>query len=135
MAVQGLDEVAAEVDRYVLGTGEAGADRLRILHRAYGPGTRRFLGLAGLKPGMRVADIGCGGGQVTVESSRFGRLARNFQRRLRRRDSRWPQTADRRILLRGAMPAASMRQVGNLRSVLCCAGAGWPVAVNCSGPR
>ena len=43
MAVQGLDEVAAEVDRYVLGTGEAGADRLRILHRAYGPGTRRFL--------------------------------------------------------------------------------------------
>ena len=67
MAVQGLDEVAAEVDRYVLGTGEAGADRLRILHRAYGPGTRRFLGLAGLKPGMRVADIGCGGGQVTVD--------------------------------------------------------------------
>jgi SAM-dependent methyltransferase len=62
-----VDQVAAEADRYVLGTGEAGADRLRILHRAYGPGTRRFLGLAGLKPGMRVADIGCGVGQVTVD--------------------------------------------------------------------
>lgn len=62
-----VDEVAAEVDRYVLGTGEAAADRLRILHRAYGPGTRRFLGLAGLKPGMRVADVGCGVGQVTVD--------------------------------------------------------------------
>ncbi|HEU5154078.1 MAG TPA: methyltransferase domain-containing protein, partial [Gemmatimonadales bacterium] len=60
-------EVAAEEDRYVLGTGKAGEDRLRILHRAYGPGTRRFLGLAGLKPGMRVADIGCGVGQVTVD--------------------------------------------------------------------
>jgi 2-polyprenyl-3-methyl-5-hydroxy-6-metoxy-1,4-benzoquinol methylase len=67
MSVDELDEVAVEVDRYVLGTGEAGAARLRILHRAYGPGTRRFLGLAGLKPGMRVADIGCGVGQVTVD--------------------------------------------------------------------
>ena len=67
MSVDAVEEVAAEVDRYVLGTGEAGADRLRILHRAYGPGTRRFLGLAGLKPGMRVADIGCGVGQVTVD--------------------------------------------------------------------
>jgi len=65
--VMSVDQVAAELDRYVLGTGEAGADRLRILHRAYGPGTRRFLGLAGLKPGMRVADVGCGVGQVTVD--------------------------------------------------------------------
>src|SRR5262245_36932219 len=62
-----VDQVTAEVDRYVLGTGEAGVDRLRILHRAYGPGTRRVLGLAGLRPGMRVADIGCGVGQVTVD--------------------------------------------------------------------
>jgi SAM-dependent methyltransferase len=62
-----VNEVATEVDRYVLGTGEAGVDRLRILHRAYGPGTRRFLGVAGLQPGMRVADVGCGVGQVTVD--------------------------------------------------------------------
>ena len=67
MPVDEMDPVVMEVDRYVLGTGESGADRLRILHRAYGPGTRRFLGLAGLKPGMRVADIGCGVGQVTID--------------------------------------------------------------------
>ena len=35
-----VDEVAAEIDRYVLCTGEAAADRLRILHWAYEPGTR-----------------------------------------------------------------------------------------------
>ena len=52
---------------YVLATGEAAAHRLRILHRVYGAGTRRLLGLAGLRPGMRVADLGCGVGQVTVD--------------------------------------------------------------------
>src|SRR5205807_1436266 len=50
---------------YVLATGDAGAERLRILERIYGPGTRELLLRAGLKPGMRVADIGCGIGSVT----------------------------------------------------------------------
>lgn len=54
-------------DTYVLATGEAAAHRLKILHKVYGPGTRRALGLAGLQPGMRVADIGCGVGQVTAD--------------------------------------------------------------------
>jgi SAM-dependent methyltransferase len=51
---------------YVLATGEAAAYRLRILHSLYGPGTRRLLLDAGLRPGMRVADIGCGVGMVTA---------------------------------------------------------------------
>jgi SAM-dependent methyltransferase len=50
---------------YVLATGEAAAYRLRILHGLYGPGTRRVLIEAGLRGGMRVADLGCGVGMVT----------------------------------------------------------------------
>ena len=51
---------------YVLATGSAAANRLRILHSLYGPGARRVLLQAGLKPGMRVADLGCGVGMVTT---------------------------------------------------------------------
>src|SRR5689334_9578993 len=52
-------------DHYVLATGEAAAYRLGLLHRLYGPGTRRVLSKAGLQRGMRVADVGCGVGMVT----------------------------------------------------------------------
>lgn len=50
---------------YVLATGSAAANRLRILHSIYGPGARQLLLNAGIKPGMRVADLGCGVGMVT----------------------------------------------------------------------
>ncbi len=49
-------------ERYVLATGEAGADRLRIVHSVHGPDSEAFLQRAGLKAGLRVADIGCGVG-------------------------------------------------------------------------
>src|SRR5215469_2550933 len=52
--------------KYALATGEAAADRLRILHELYGPGTRRVLLESGLRAGMRVADLGCGVGMVTA---------------------------------------------------------------------
>jgi SAM-dependent methyltransferase len=52
---------------YALATGEAAADRLRILQNVYGPGTRRVLLEAGLRRGMRVADVGCGVGKVTAQ--------------------------------------------------------------------
>jgi SAM-dependent methyltransferase len=51
--------------QYALATGEAAAYRLAILHGLYGPGTRRVLLEAGLRPGMRAADLGCGVGMVT----------------------------------------------------------------------
>src|SRR5262245_27120739 len=51
---------------YALATGEAAAYRLRILHALYGPGSRRVLLDAGLRRGMRVADLGCGVGLVTA---------------------------------------------------------------------
>jgi SAM-dependent methyltransferase len=50
---------------YVLATGDAAANRLRILHNIYGPGGRQLLREAGIEPGMRVADLGCGVGMVT----------------------------------------------------------------------
>jgi len=52
--------------RYVLATGEAADYRLRLLHGLYGRGTRRLLIGAGLRRGMRVADLGCGVGMVTA---------------------------------------------------------------------
>lgn len=51
---------------YTLATGDAAAHRLRILHSLYGPGTRQLLLRAGLRRGMRVADLGCGVGTVTA---------------------------------------------------------------------
>ena len=51
--------------KYVLATGEGAANRLKILHDVYGPGARRILQEAGIKPGMRVADLGCGVGMTT----------------------------------------------------------------------
>jgi SAM-dependent methyltransferase len=50
----------------VLATGEAAAYRLRILHGLCGPDSRRVLLEAGLRRGMRVADLGCGVGMVTA---------------------------------------------------------------------
>jgi SAM-dependent methyltransferase len=50
---------------YALATGKAAAYRLRLLQAIYGPGTRRLLLEAGLRSGMRVADLGCGVGTVT----------------------------------------------------------------------
>jgi SAM-dependent methyltransferase len=50
----------------VLATGEAAAYRLHILHDLYERGTLRLLLGAGLRRGMRVADVGCGVGMVTA---------------------------------------------------------------------
>src|SRR6185369_6722501 len=61
-------QAQAEVNRrseYVLATGDAAVNRLRILHNVYGPGARELLVRAGIKPGMTVADLGCGTGMVT----------------------------------------------------------------------
>ena len=58
--------VRGDTGKYALATGEAAAYRLGILHELYGPGTRRVLLEAGLRRGMRVADLGCGVGMVTA---------------------------------------------------------------------
>lgn len=50
---------------YSLATGEAAVRRLNALHRACSPAGRRILLRAGLRPGMNVADLGCGVGATT----------------------------------------------------------------------
>jgi ubiquinone/menaquinone biosynthesis C-methylase UbiE len=53
--------------RYVIRGGRAGYDRLRALHLVHGPATAALFDLIGLKSGMRCIDLGCGGGEVTLE--------------------------------------------------------------------
>jgi SAM-dependent methyltransferase len=50
---------------YVLATGAAAVRRLHALHEVCSPAGRRVLLEAGLKEGMKVADLGCGVGVVT----------------------------------------------------------------------
>lgn len=50
---------------YTLATGESGAYRLQILNAIHKPYTEFLMQRAGLKEGMRVADIGCGTGNVS----------------------------------------------------------------------
>jgi SAM-dependent methyltransferase len=56
---------ASSKGEYALATGEAAVQRLFVLHRIYFPAGRRLLLHAGLRPGMHVADFGCGVGAVT----------------------------------------------------------------------
>jgi ubiquinone/menaquinone biosynthesis C-methylase UbiE len=56
---------AAVDDNYVLATGDRGAARLELLDEVYGASTRAACEERGLAEGWRVADIGCGTGQVS----------------------------------------------------------------------
>src|SRR5262245_16903517 len=57
--------IEAHRGEYALASGAAAVDRLLILHKIYARAGRRILLQAGLKPGMHVADFGCGVGAVT----------------------------------------------------------------------
>ncbi|MDX2171036.1 MAG: methyltransferase domain-containing protein [Deltaproteobacteria bacterium] len=56
---------------YVIRGGEAGRERLRMLARIMAPTTRALLARAGVGAGMTCLDVGCGGGDVSVELARL----------------------------------------------------------------
>ncbi len=51
---------------YVLGHSEEELDRLKTQARLIDPITRRFFAEAGVGPGMRVLDVGCGAGDTSL---------------------------------------------------------------------
>lgn len=58
------------MSQYVLRGGVEGKKRLEILARAFAESTARVLNDAGLERGMTCLDLGCGGGDVTLELAR-----------------------------------------------------------------
>jgi ubiquinone/menaquinone biosynthesis C-methylase UbiE len=59
------------VERYVIRGGREGYDRLLLLARASWPDIAALFSQAGIRPGMKCADLGCGGGEVTFELARL----------------------------------------------------------------
>ena len=53
--------------RYIIRGGVEGKKRLEVLARAMWPTTSRVLEQAGLAPAMTCLDLGCGGGDVTLQ--------------------------------------------------------------------
>lgn len=61
-------------DNYIL-PGQSDHDRLRTISEIHDGDTRQLLNKAGLKPGMRFAEFGCGMGYVTRWAASQGALA------------------------------------------------------------
>lgn len=65
------------VTNYALRGGAEGKRRLDLLAQVMAPGTRSLLTDAGLRAGMRCADVGCGGGHVSLHlAERVGAAGR-----------------------------------------------------------
>jgi ubiquinone/menaquinone biosynthesis C-methylase UbiE len=62
-----------EVDRqhYIIRGGVEGQERLRLLARVMQPTTRALFDRVGVRAGMTCLDVGCGGGDVTIELARL----------------------------------------------------------------
>src|ERR1700760_1634613 len=62
---------AARGSTYVLGHTDVEVRRLLLQGRLYNDYTEHGLRLAGLRPGMRVLDVGCGPGDVSFIAARL----------------------------------------------------------------
>jgi 2-polyprenyl-3-methyl-5-hydroxy-6-metoxy-1,4-benzoquinol methylase len=58
-------------DSYVIRGGLEGRERLRVLARVMWPTTEALVARVGVRPDARCLDLGCGGGDVTVELARL----------------------------------------------------------------
>jgi ubiquinone/menaquinone biosynthesis C-methylase UbiE len=59
------------MEQYVIRGGKEGYERLLLLARERWPDTAALFKRACLSPGMRCIDLGCGGGEVTLEIARL----------------------------------------------------------------
>lgn len=57
-------------ERYVIRGGAEGRERLRLLAQLFGPSTRALIARVGIASGAGCLDVGCGGGDVTLELAR-----------------------------------------------------------------
>ena len=57
-------------NRYVIRGGVEGRERLRLLAEVMGPSTRELLAAVGIPSGAACLDVGCGGGDVTLDLAR-----------------------------------------------------------------
>lgn len=53
------------MSKYILKVGEEGAERLDLINQVFSPYSQYFLTDIGLKPGMKVIELGCGTGIMT----------------------------------------------------------------------
>jgi SAM-dependent methyltransferase len=58
------------MEQYVIRGGQLGYERLAVLAREWWPATSALFDRVGVAPGMRCLDLGCGGGDVTLELAR-----------------------------------------------------------------
>jgi tRNA A58 N-methylase Trm61 len=65
------DETASAGSTYTLGHSDAEIQRLLLQGRIYNQHTANALRMAGLQPGMRVLDVGCGPGDVSIVASQL----------------------------------------------------------------
>jgi SAM-dependent methyltransferase len=65
-AVAANDKGAADDDGYVMGRTRHETERLQKQSLLYNPSTRHLFEMAGIRPGMRVLDLGCGAGDVSL---------------------------------------------------------------------
>jgi SAM-dependent methyltransferase len=64
-------EESAGANTYVLGHADVEIQRLLLQGRLYNDHTEHALRMAGLRPGMRVLDLGCGPGDVSFVAARL----------------------------------------------------------------
>jgi ubiquinone/menaquinone biosynthesis C-methylase UbiE len=70
-AALGRNPLSGTTTSYLLGHADAEVQRLRLQAHLYEQPTEQALRVAGLEPGMRVLDIGCGPGDVSLIAARL----------------------------------------------------------------
>jgi 2-polyprenyl-3-methyl-5-hydroxy-6-metoxy-1,4-benzoquinol methylase len=66
-----VDQMPSNASTYLLGHADVEVRRLLLQARLYDDYTEQALRLAGLRPGMRVLDVGCGPGDVSFAAARL----------------------------------------------------------------